>query len=81
MDAPDDGFTTTEIAISLSISTYMAKQRLDALVALKMIIRESQGGNQGDTWCIRYEHIPVLENFFAHNSEFVLGVKPPKGIY
>lgn len=81
IEEPDEGYCTTDIAISLSLSTYMTKQRLNELLMLKLVTREKKGGNMGDTWCIRYEYSPIIDNFLSYNTEFVLGGKPPGSTY
>ena len=80
-EEPIRGFHTSELATSLSLSSYMTKQRLDELLMLKLIYRESfSGGNKGDKWRIVPRYRSIIQHFLDFKIDLAVGGNPPRGI-
>jgi hypothetical protein len=70
-EEPIRGFHTSELATSLNLSSYSTKQKLDELLMLKLIYRESfRGGNKGDKWRI----VPAYRSVIQHFLDFEIGL-------
>lgn len=77
-EEPIRGFHTSELATSLSLSAYMTKQRLEELLMLKLIYRESfRGGNKGDKWRIVPRYRSIIQHFLDFEIDSAVGVNPP----
>lgn len=71
---PIRGFHTSELATSLSLSSYMTKQRLEELLMLKLIYRESfRGGNKGDKWRIVPSYRSIIQHFLDFEIDLAVG--------
>ena len=81
-EEPITGFHTTEIATSLSLSSYMVKERLEELLMLKLIYRESFiGGNRGDKWRIVPRYRSLIQHFLDFDIDLAVGGNLRRGIY
>jgi hypothetical protein len=78
---PIAGFFTEEVTSALSLASHATRQRLEELLVLKIIYKETVEGKRSDKWRIVPEYRGAIQGFLNKNTEIHRGVNPICSIY